>query len=76
LEFLTGLLSSIIRPIIQDELRELKAWAFEQSVKVQKFKEYDKEALKNIEAMEKASTTEEVKAHARRIFNDRAKLDL
>ena len=76
MEFLTGLLASVIRPIIREELEGLKAWAFEQSVKVEKFKEYDKRALANIEAMENASTTEEVKAHARRIYNDRATLDV
>lgn len=76
MNFLTALLSSILRPIIQEELKELKDWAFKQSVKLETFKSYDEKARKHIEAIEKASTPEEVKAHLRRMYADRAKLNL
>lgn len=76
MNFLTALLSPIIRNIIQDELKDLKKWAFEQSVKLETFKSYDEKARKHIEAIEKASTPEEVKAHLRRMYADRAKFNL
>lgn len=74
--FLIGLISKIVRPIIQEELQELKNWAFDQSIQLERFRQYDKTASKHIEQIEKASTPEEVKAHLRRMYADRAKLNL
>jgi len=74
--FLTSLLSSILRPIIQQEFNELKKWLKESYLENEKFKEFDSIAMENISAMESATTPEEVKAHARRIYQERARLNL
>lgn len=72
--FLTGLLSSIIRPIIQEELKELKDFAKIQYQRLQSYKKHDLEAEEIIAAAELATTPEEVKAHLRRLRDTRAKL--
>jgi hypothetical protein len=76
MEFLTSLLASIIRPIIREELDKFKDWAKEEFIQNKKFKEFDSVAMENIKAMESATTPEEVKAHARRIYQERARLNL
>lgn len=73
--FLTGLLSSIIRPIIQEELKDLKEFALEQYERLQSFERIDAESLELITAAENATTTEEVKAHLRNLKATRAKLN-
>jgi len=72
--FLTGLLSSIIRPIIQEELKELKEFAKIQYQRLQSYEKHDNEAEELIKAAEKATTTEEVKSHLRRLRESRASL--
>lgn len=74
MEFLTGLLASIIRPIIQEELAELKAWAFMQAKRLETYEKHDREAEELILAAEKATTPEEVKAHLRKLREARAHL--
>ena len=76
MEFLTGLLAKVIRPIIQEELKELKEFAKEQYQQLQSYKKHDVEAEEHIKAAELASTPEEVKAHLRRLRDSRAKLPL
>mgnify|MGYP006308515107 CR=1 FL=1 len=72
--FLQGLLASVIRPIIQEELKELKEFAQEQHQQLESYKRHDLEAEQLIKAAETATTTEEVKAHLRRLRDSRAKL--
>ena len=74
--FLMGLLASIIRPIIQEEIANLKAYISEQYQLNKKFEGYDKEVVELIEAAENATTTEEVWAHVRRLKEHRARLNL
>lgn len=76
MNFLTSLLASIIRPIIREELDDFKKWSKEEFIENKKFKEFDSIVMKNIDAMESATTPEEVKAHARRIYQERARLNL
>lgn len=73
-KFLTGLLSSIIRPILQEEIAKLKGYLYEQNGRLQTYKKYDEEALELIEAANNATTTEEVRAHLRRLKETRARL--
>lgn len=74
MNFLTSLLASIIRPIIQEELNDLKAWVIQNMAQADKFKEYDEIVERHINLIEQATTPEEVKAHVRRLYADRAKL--
>jgi hypothetical protein len=76
MNFLTSLLAQIIEPILESKINELKDWFIENQTRIRKFEEYDKEALKHIENAKNASTTEEVKAHLRRLYDDRARFDL
>ena len=71
--FLQGLLASVIRPIIQEELKELKQFAQEQYQQLESYKRHDLEAEELIKAAELATTTEEVKAHLRRLRESRAR---
>ncbi len=73
--FLTGLLSNIIRPIIQEELAALKIVLFEYSERLQNSKKIDRETDELIKAAESATTPEEVRAHLRRLKDARAKLN-
>jgi hypothetical protein len=72
MEWLTGLLASIIRPIIEEELRDLKAWAFMQSERMRRYEQIDKEAEELIKSMANATTAEERWAHLRRLQSLRA----
>lgn len=74
MNFLTGLLASIIRPIIREEIADLKAHLSEQINRQKAFSEFDREADELIKAADQATTTEEVKAHLRRLKEARAKL--
>lgn len=76
MNFLTGLLASIIRPIIREEVEKLKAFISQQYMLDKKFREYDQEVMELIDYAEKATTTEEVWAHVRRLKERRAKLNL
>jgi phosphopantothenoylcysteine synthetase/decarboxylase len=76
--FLSGLLASIIRPIIQEQIEALKGWILDvvqtNVARKDSYDKHDKEAEEIIAAAEKATTTEEVKAHVRRLKDIRAKL--
>ena len=72
--FLQGLLASVIRPIIQEELKELKEFATEGYQQLESYKRHDLEAEQLIKDAELATTTEEVKAHLRRLRESRAGL--
>ena len=78
--FLTNLLASIIRPIIQGELDKLKSWVGEKiETAVSRrdiYAKYDLEANELIKMAEQATTTEEVKSHVRRLKASRAKLNI
>lgn len=76
MEFLTSLLASIIRPIIQEELQALKVFFLEQYQRNEVYEKYDREAEELIEAANKATTTEEVRAHLRKLKETRAKLNV
>lgn len=73
--FLTGLLSSIIRPIIQEELGKLKLHIADSIERKRIYEKYDREAQELISAMAEASTSEERYAILSRIRNARAVLD-
>jgi hypothetical protein len=74
MDWLTSLLAAIIRPIIQEELRDLKAWAFLQSERLKQYEKIDQEAEELIQAMAQATTAEERWAHLRRLQSLRASL--
>ena len=73
--FLTGLLSSIIRPILVEELGKLKLHITDSVERRAIYEKYDKESLELIEQANQATTTEEVRAHLRQLKAARAKLD-
>jgi hypothetical protein len=73
--FLTALLSSIIRPIIQAELEKLKAHISELFHENQKFKEFDKEVDVYMPMLANASTSEERWALVQDLKNKRARLN-
>lgn len=73
--FLTGLLSKIIRPIIQEELAKLQLFIADSVERRRIYEKYDKEAEELIKQAESATTTEEVRAHLRRLKETRAKLN-
>lgn len=74
--FLTGLLASIIRPIIQEEIGELKDFIAVQLQRNDIYQKYDLEAQEIIEQIAKANTSEERWAYVRRLKETRAKLNL
>lgn len=76
MEFLTGLLASIIRPLLREEIEKLKDFIVEREDRKEAFIEFDREADELIEAAGKATTTEEVKAHLRRLKATKARLKL
>lgn len=76
MEFLTGLLASIIRPLLKEQLEELKDYLAVQFQRNEIYDKYDAEAQELIESINKATTTEEVRAHVRRLKETRAKLNL
>lgn len=76
MEFLTGLLASIIRPIIQDEIAKLKDYLAVQFQRNEIYDKYDKEALELIEQIAKANTSEERWAYVAKLKAKRASLNL
>lgn len=70
--FLTGLLSDIIRPIIQDELKELKDFAIKNYDRLKTYEKFDAEAYELTKSMAEASTSEERYAILSRIKDARA----
>ena len=69
--FLTGLLASILRPIIQDEFIKLKSDLVKMWGRNERFKEYDQQAQVLMEQMANASTSEERWALLTRIKKSR-----
>lgn len=67
--WLTDLLSKVIRPIIRDEIKELKELYFRH----EEFKEYDRKNKELAEEMAKASTSEERWAILQKIRDNRAR---
>jgi hypothetical protein len=74
--WLTALLASIIEPILDRRLQRLESWAFDQSRRLQAYERFDREANELIEAAQNATTTEEVRAHLRRLRETRAKINV
>ena len=74
MDFLTKLLASIIRPIIREELAELKVFVSTQYQRLRDYERHDAEAEELIKAANEATTTEEVKAHLRKLRESRARL--
>lgn len=72
--WLTTLLASIIRPIIEDEIAKLKAHLITQFELNRAFDQYDQEAQKLMEEMANASTSEERWAILQKIKNARTRL--
>lgn len=57
--FLTGLLASIIRPIIQEQILGLQNWIKDEVMNKKIYEEHDKIKLTLVEGMAEASTKEE-----------------
>jgi len=76
MEFLRGLLAEILRPIIQEQFNELKQFISQSVARKKAYEKFDRKAQELIEQAENASTTEEVKAHLRRLKEFRATLDV
>lgn len=74
--WLQGLIAAALRPIIVEEIRNLKLFMISQWERKEAFEKYDQEAMELISAAEKATTTEEVKAHLRKLRSVRARLNL
>jgi len=74
--FLTGLLGEIIRPIVREEFAQLKLYIADAVERRRVFEKFDREAEELIKQAEAASTTEEVRAHLRRLKSIRAELNL
>ncbi len=72
--FLTSLLASIIRPIIQDAIAQGIEQINKSLGRLQNYEKFDAEAIELISLAEKATTTEEVKAHVRLLKEKRARL--
>lgn len=75
MEFLTGLLASIIRPIIQKEIADLKDYIAKLYQRNEKWNEYDKELEKYLPALAGASTSEERWALLADLKSRRPRLD-
>lgn len=73
--WLQSLLASIIRPIIQEELSSLKAFAFDQYSQLESYKKWDLEAEEHIKKIAEATTSEERWAHVRRLQSARPKFN-
>jgi hypothetical protein len=72
--WLTNLLASIIRPIIQGEIENLRAFLVTQYRINRAYAKYDEEAQKLMEEMANASTSEERWAILQKIKNARASI--
>lgn len=74
--FLTGLLASIIRPIIQEEIAALKKWILEQMAIQTSVEKIGMEAKGLMEELDNASSPTEIKAILRKLdkFSDLSKL--
>lgn len=83
--FLAGILGPIIRPLLREQLDDLKEFFLNEITKLKNevldsrarletYKKYDAEALQLIEAAETATTTEEVRAQLRRLKQSRARI--
>lgn len=72
--FLMGLLAKIIRPIIEEQVKELKDFIVVSVERRQAFEKYDKEAQQLAEEMANASTSEERWAVLQKFKNARAGL--
>lgn len=73
--FLTGLLGDILRPLIREEFQKLKLHISDSVERRRIYEKYDREAEELIKQAENASTTEEVRAHLRRLKDARARLN-
>lgn len=74
MEWLTALLADIIRPIIREELAQLKLFIQTQYQRNEIYERIDRESEELISAALQASTPEEVKAHLRKLKATRAEL--
>lgn len=72
--FLTGLLSSIIRPIIQEEINKLTDVIQKALSREAIYKKYDQEATELIDLVAKANTPEERWAYVQTLKDKRASL--
>lgn len=75
IKFLTGLLSDIIRPIIQDEFDALKLLVQDSIERKKSYKKHDDEAAQLESEMASANTSEERYAILQKIKNSRASLN-
>jgi hypothetical protein len=73
--FLTGLLSSIIRPIIQAEIAELKQHIVDQVGRKDIYDKHDKKKLELAEEMAQADTKEERYAILQKMYDYQPSLD-
>jgi len=73
--FLTGLLSSILRPILEDLFKELRLEVMDSINRTNAYKKYDDEAVELSKAMADATTSEERYAILGRIQDARAVLN-
>lgn len=74
-EFLTGLLSDIIRPIIKEELEALRLVIADSIERKKSYKKHDNEASILESEMAAANTSEERYAILQKIKNSRATLN-
>ena len=72
IKFVTGLLSDIIRPILQEELAALKLQIQDSIERKRTYEKYDREADVLIKQIAEATTSEERWAHVRRLQDSRA----
>lgn len=73
--WLTGLLTSVLRPILNDLIQDMKSDLLSEIAKQRKFQEMAREDDETIKLAQQATTTEEVKAHLRRLKSHRAILN-
>ena len=74
--FLTSLLASIIRPIIEEQFAKLFDHLEKQSARLDIYKKYDEEAIALIDQVAKANTSEERWAYVHKLKEKRAGLGL
>lgn len=73
--FLAAVLGPIIRPIIREEIAELKDFISKQVVRLETYKKYDVEAQELIEQIAKANTSEERWAYVAKLKAKRPMLN-
>lgn len=70
--WLTGLLTQILRPILTDLINDMKVDLLSEIAKQKQFEAFAREDDETIRLAQEATTTEEVKAHLRRLKSHRA----